>query len=163
MPDSTLKSALNPSSLSPWEAQRETKHGYFPVFEEQDCSSGHFFCPYCQVVFMLRKSPFTPASARNKRKNKAAGGNLTPALLRLSKDVYADEWVTWCQEKGHSKQNFSLLLFLFYSDISSSCEDQIKNNHQDKFKFPKKFQILPCDLECWVHRWHLTRMDKQIY
>lgn len=67
---------------------------------------------------------------------------------RLSKDLCAAEGVTWWQAKGHSNQNFSLLLFLFYSPILFNSEDQIKNNHQDKLKLPwKKYYVLPQDYQ----------------
>lgn len=146
VPDSTLKSTLNPTSRSPWERLRENWTQQLSSVYRAGLLTWHSFCPYCQVVFTQLKGAFYTSWCKKQQKEQSKW-YVSPAILRLSRDLHAEERVTWWQAKGHKQQNFSLLLFLFYSDIIFNSEDQIKNNHQDKFKLPWKYYILPLNLQ----------------
>lgn len=136
MPDSTLKSTLNPNSLSPREAQREDWTQLLSSFWRAGLLIWASRLPPLPSCLHAQKESFYTSHCKKDQEEQSSWQHLTPALLRLSKDLHADECVIWFQEKRHSKQNFSLLLFLFYSDIWSNCEDEMKNNHQAKSKFP---------------------------
>lgn len=70
-----------------------------------------------------------------------------PAILRLSKTRVQMNVLLGDRQKDIASKT-SHCCYFFYSDLLFSSEDQIRNNHQDKFKLPwKKYYIPPRDFQ----------------